>query len=317
MLLSLQLDGGAYLCSSPIKRDCSPRPPEGYGDCALESSDGVIFHFPRSLLIHSSTFFKSTLDTVPSTSTQQPKVSIEEKSSLVKLLLVHIDPTMSKPHVTEETIEPLLSLSLKYGVPHIQRWLTECMLTGRVDPVTGQETPALIRSKPLLILHFADKYDLKDVGKQALREVLKWPEDELEEGMESLPRPLEKYIRGVRKERTKRYQEYIDYLVIKATELSCSDCASNRNEQFVNLERVAHERPCWDAFVAAMSWETSPCDDCWMNSLLLYPADWQMECTEVEQALPEWPLSDIPSLRSLDACSKSVSHAFNEYACTP
>ena len=274
----------------------STRFPEDYGDCALESSDGVIFHFPRCLLRHSSIFFKNKLDVHPSSPEPIQHIVLEESSEILELLLIHMDPTMKTERVTEDILEPLLSVSLRYGVSHIKRGLMEGVLTGRVDPRTGEEISALIYSNPFSILRLAHRYDLADMGRQALREILRWSEDDLGEEIETLPKEFRIYIRRVRKERTAEYQQRLGRLLKmrSAPRSQCSNCSKSRIELFVSLERVAHERPCWSAFSEVVETEGYwSCKECRNESSLGCPDNWEKERTEVEQVLPEWPEPDV------------------------
>jgi hypothetical protein len=95
--------------------------PEGYGDFAFQSSDGVIFHFPKFLLSFVSPVFKDMYDMVDST-TNSEILKLTEDAETLDFLLRVIDPTKDSPSLIQEVVEKLLNAADKYQIDGVQSW---------------------------------------------------------------------------------------------------------------------------------------------------------------------------------------------------
>jgi hypothetical protein len=95
--------------------------PEGYGDFAFQSSDGVIFHFPKFLLSFVSPVFKDMYDMVDSAASDEILKLTEDAETLDSLLRV-IDPTKDSPSLIQGVVERLLNAADKYQIDGVQSW---------------------------------------------------------------------------------------------------------------------------------------------------------------------------------------------------
>lgn len=94
--------------------------PLGYGDFIMQSSDGVIFHFPKAILSYMSPVFEDMFKLA--TSEQGTSLIISENSQAWGLFLNHIDPKRQIPAFNFETISSISECAEKYRVSTIMKW---------------------------------------------------------------------------------------------------------------------------------------------------------------------------------------------------
>jgi hypothetical protein len=99
-----------------VTRDSTIFPP-GYGDFALESSDGLICHFPRHLLAYMSETFRD-MSSLPAGQGQvghsnesQTPLKVAEPGQILELFLQNIDLKQPTPPIDQSTIVPLLEMA--------------------------------------------------------------------------------------------------------------------------------------------------------------------------------------------------------------
>ncbi|PVF96029.1 hypothetical protein CPB86DRAFT_663839, partial [Serendipita vermifera] len=95
--------------------------PEGYGDFAFQSSDGVIFHFPQFLLSFVSPVFKDMFE-LGTTVTNEEILTLSENAKTLDILLHLIDPTKEPPPLDWTCVEDVLNAGDKYQVSGVLGW---------------------------------------------------------------------------------------------------------------------------------------------------------------------------------------------------
>ncbi|CCA77123.1 hypothetical protein PIIN_11106 [Serendipita indica DSM 11827] len=186
----------------------------GYGDFVLQSSDGKDFHFPRAILAFTSGFFKDMFD-LPNSSTaegtpEKPLV-LTESSQLVQMLLDVVNPNAPSPPLVlakpvdlcrflmglidpnESPFVYLLEAAHKYRIPCIFRWFEKEAIRAQVNEENREETPAILDKCPVFVLACARQHNLPQIGRLAIRELVKRPSLLLDEDVDLPP----KLYRGI------------------------------------------------------------------------------------------------------------------------
>jgi hypothetical protein len=244
---------------------------EGYGDFALQSSDGVTFYFPSFLLSYISPVFKDMIaagdtanknDTEPaetSHTTYDPikRVELTEHSRAIDAFLRHIDPNQSTPVLGEYEIRYLLEAGRKYQVPTIATWF-EAEATKRVlsphdpDPDVGQ---SLLTRKPALVISLAMEYNIKPLAQRAIQ---------YRAGHTSLGRDdigmgekAWSHICYFRQRRTELYLKVLRELSSMPPERNsdgreasstCGECKYQRSTWMIDIVEAILENPRWEVF---------------------------------------------------------------------
>jgi hypothetical protein len=210
----------------PTTQDSAKFPP-GYGDFALQCSDGVICHFPRYLLAYMSGFFRDmfSLPEAQSPNSSEP-LKVTETSEIIELLLQHIDPRARTPDMDPNTIVSLLEAARKYQVAVVTEWFEEeiklKIVIIFVDDVSAQAPLAqmepLLVTNPLLVLYCAVRFDLPRPGQLALRELTQCNESLLQSTDHDLP--LHVYLHGMdlRNKRVEFFTTFITELAALETD---------------------------------------------------------------------------------------------------
>ncbi|KIM31522.1 hypothetical protein M408DRAFT_327708 [Serendipita vermifera MAFF 305830] len=145
--------------------------PPGYGDFALQCSDGVVCHFPRYLLGYLSGFFKDMFELPNSNESVQSTNSLvlTEPSKTIELLLQYMDPKIGTAVIEQDTTVDLLEAARKYQVPTVTTRFQEELLLKRAYVLSQNRGSSLPVENPLLIFYCALRFDLPDVGRLALK----------------------------------------------------------------------------------------------------------------------------------------------------
>lgn len=140
--------------------------PKEYGDFALQSSDGILFGFPRLLLCLASPIFKDMLEIGDSTREREIVTLAEDRQS-IEFLLQHIDPGKPTPELDWKFVTKILTMGDKYQIPSIHKWF-EMAVACEVA-----EAPSLSIKEPMICLELAIQYELPLAEKLALRQLCK------------------------------------------------------------------------------------------------------------------------------------------------
>jgi hypothetical protein len=144
--------------------------PEGYGDFAFQSSDGVIFHFPQFLLSFASPVFKDMYD-MGNNAENGEILKLTEDAATLDLLLQFIDPTKESPRLIWDTVEKFIDAADKYQVNGVPSWFQK-----------EAELAALNNhyiERPMLCLELADRFEFKNLARLATRDLIKLSENDL------------------------------------------------------------------------------------------------------------------------------------------
>ncbi|KAG8812595.1 hypothetical protein FRC17_001949 [Serendipita sp. 399] len=286
---------------SSSKKKTSERFPAGYGDFVLKSSDGVVFHFSRSILAYMSDFFRGMFE-LPATEknqgTARKPLVLTETAAAIEVFLQQIDPKNPTPTIDHDTVIELLEMARKYQVQTIfDRF--QIMMRREHDQYTG-----LLFSRPLAVLYIAMQHDLEMVGKWALQELMQCSSRRIENDEVEIPAKTFQYIHRLRRERLRKLQAYIDVITKSNTTVdppsvtTCARCSTLRSELLLHLERSIEKNPNWSTFngICILA-PDKKCPQCRKvkPGLIDVPksqyAQWAKEMRDLEESLPPWPIA--------------------------
>jgi hypothetical protein len=309
---TFQADGGSISRQSETFH-------EGYGDFAIKSSDGVIFHMPSFLLSYMSPVFKDMFALGPprgnhdQTQPQQEPVCLTEDSKTLDLLFRHIDPKQTPQPLDEHTIPNLLEAANKYQVSFVMTWFDKEARASKQIRQDAQISPvdALISSNPTLVLSLASRYGLSSLAREALLirlGGLPIEDEELILGLE-----LYNLTRRLRRERLKLFMETIRKIADHRPEreetqylsgsfkrstnqikepgpLKCSQCDYQRSSWIMSLVEAVQKGPTWESFSAVAKTPNPKClttnSECkgWFKyvSYIINPFESQIKAKESE-----------------------------------
>ncbi|CAG8619731.1 11471_t:CDS:2 [Acaulospora colombiana] len=138
--------------------------PEGYGDFALKSADGVIFHFPRYLLAHASSIFKDMFE-IGDQTPSEGALPLTEDSNMLEALLLFIDPAKEARPPTWWAVDKFINTAEKYQVKGVIKWFEQ-----EVEKERSQHGEL---TSPMVCLALATQYGLKKVTQYALQDLVK------------------------------------------------------------------------------------------------------------------------------------------------
>ncbi|KAG8833240.1 hypothetical protein FRC17_011071 [Serendipita sp. 399] len=272
-----------------------------YGDFVLKSSDGVVFHFSRSILAYMSDFFRGMFE-LPATEknqgTARNPLVLTEAAAVIEVFLQQIDPKNPTPTIDHDTVIGLLEMARKYQVQTIfDRF--QIMMRRERDQYTG-----LLFSRPLAVLYIALQHDLEMVGKWALQELMQCSSRYIENDEVEIPAKTFQYIHRLRRERLRKLQAYIDVITKSNTSADppsvtkCARCSTLRSELLLHLERSIEKKPNWSTFngICILA-PDKKCPQCRKvkPGLIDVPksqyAQWAKEMRDLEKSLPSWPIA--------------------------
>ncbi|KAG8831968.1 hypothetical protein FRC17_002254 [Serendipita sp. 399] len=197
-------------CSLGMEMTTSTRFPTGYGDFQLQSSDGVICHFPKSVLSYTSGFFRGMLQLPIREDSSSPQMTsypliVTERAEILEAFLDLIDPNTVAPQLNAQTVRDILEAARKYDVPVIFLWFQREVKLRYHDVDSRQTTESFLLSNPLMTFSIAVEYSLEEVGKMAIAELLGCPSEHLDTTIAGVPIEALNRIRRARKERIKTY----------------------------------------------------------------------------------------------------------------
>lgn len=236
--------------------------PPHYGDFILQTSDAVLFHFPRSILAHMSPVFKDMFSS--SDSNEDQPLTVAEESAEWECFLSHIDPKKPIPPFNRDTIVGLLRAADKYQVSEILQWFeVEVILEYRSFEGSVHRIPPIVEF-PLLVLSLALQYSLEKTAQFATQELVGCPTAKL---FEDVPLSLRLY-RQIMHTREKRitwytecihllagYQEGGSWLVddnfdppILERDIKCGKCSAARSLWVHDMMNAVRDSPRWQVF---------------------------------------------------------------------
>jgi BTB/POZ domain len=245
----------------------------GYGDFALISSDGVRFHIHRSLLAHTSGFFKDLFS--PSQVHQSgfeeahgAFLLLKEPSITVEPLLRHIDPNET-PDIEISTITAVLEAARFYRIPLIIRWFESEVVAVRRSKFRGEIEPCFMEKHPLLVLALAHKFGLMDLTQSAMRELITCDAELWDEDIDAaIDGRLVLYCRGLRDKRIELYVELVESLtqhelsnakkIKDHNDETCMSCTVTRAKWTYSMLSSIIRRPEWSSFLAKYDEEIEP-----------------------------------------------------------
>ncbi|KAG8805285.1 hypothetical protein FRC17_005591 [Serendipita sp. 399] len=211
---------------------------EGYGDFKLQSSDGVIFFFPKWLLSYSSPVFQDmfqlgesnsdeqqkerevdaqTALVVAATSistTPQPSIQVTEDALILDLVLRHIDPRQVIAPIHEATIERLLEAARKYQLTPIMSWFEAEAVKHVEYPENPTPGRSLMAYNPLLVLALATEYDLVHLAQRAACALINGSPDLLLKNV-NIRLDIYRRVHSLREQRVKWYHQRVGTIAAK------------------------------------------------------------------------------------------------------
>ena len=128
------------------KLTVSSKFPEGYGDFAIKSGDGVICYFQKQLLSLTSIVFNdiftiSDASQGESSDGASRQVDVVENVESFPTL---IDPRLSNPPIDRDTIHDLLQMADKYQTSSILQWFEQEALVEHVNHATQSKSESIL-----------------------------------------------------------------------------------------------------------------------------------------------------------------------------
>jgi hypothetical protein len=288
--------------------------PEGYGDFALESQDGVICYFPSQILAHMSQVFRDmiTLGNNDLQASMSP-VKLTESGKTLELFLTHLDPTLTKASIDKKTISDLLEAAHKYQVKTIMQWFDLEATTQRTrrgtDTVVASDDFAM--NHPGHALSLATRYGLVETIRLSSRELCNCDSQILLDHAPALGLSMYLKVQRLRDTRIKRYQKWIGvmtkvrlesnkernvnnrpYFCTQADVYLCHKCIAQRAHWTTEILKAVHCEPAWKSFIRA--YETnSKCCFAWSDYFRDFLPGWEAEALREEAKLPEWPKEGV------------------------
>lgn len=294
--------------------------PEGCGDFAIESCDGVVCYFPRQVLILTSESFSDMFNISEEGNTKQidkARVSVEEKSEDLELFLTHLDPRVLTPTIGPHTIEPLLQMAHKYRADSIMRWFEREVVLLHVNRSTLESWESLLITHPMEVLQMAIRFGLEGTIGVALKEVSGCHRDHVTKKARHLDFPLYLEVCRLRQVRLQRYQGLIDVLskqrittiqnkvpsyshssrylptTLDDSDIKvCMKCATKRGSWVLAIERAVQEAPRWSTFIHTYE-DSSKCEGCelsWPAHFRQEIAGWKKIVEKEEAVIPVWEI---------------------------
>jgi hypothetical protein len=183
----------------------------------MQSSDGIVFYFPRSLLAYMSPVFNdmfslgSNIRRGERTETISP-LEISESSAALESFLCHLDPKITHSSIEEATIGQVLELARKYQVQSIFDWFEKEVVSLRGPVFSPGRASSLIMTNPSLVLHLAATYDLPQTARRACKVLAGCDASLLDCEHSGIDLKIYLYITNLRLLRIYRYKDYIQRL---------------------------------------------------------------------------------------------------------
>ncbi|KAG8753991.1 hypothetical protein FRC14_005490 [Serendipita sp. 396] len=292
-----------------MKKKISDRFPVNYGDFVLKSSDGVLFHFSRAILAYMSDFFRGMFELPTPDRTQgtaRKPLVVTETAVVLEGLLEQIDPKTLKPAFDNDTIIDVLEAARKYQVSIVLDRFQQKMNSER-DLRNSSRQSGLLYSRPLVVLHIALQHEMPEVGRWALRELMRCSAKLIEEDDVEIAVKSFKYIQRLRRERIQYFQRYIDALSKvspsrQATKTyrppaPCTKCVTARSGFLIQLDRALEREPSLNTFSRLCdAKDTTPCTMCggkiphFKSEFPKIFSMWSIEIKSLEDSKPAWPI---------------------------
>lgn len=281
---------------------------EGYGDFALQSSDGVVFYISSFLLAYASPVFGDmfNLGPRPIQSDQNdarddialqptPPVQLSEDAFTLDLLLRHIDPKQI-PAPIGEHVGKLLEVARKYQLGTIMLWFeTESMkyVEHPNNPTPGQ---SLMSYNPLLVLSLATEYDLRNLAQQAACAIIIGEASLLQKNVD-IRLDIYRHVCALREARIQWYVERIGVIASKLhrgkpVQPGTCPCSNTRSSWIHKLHEAVLKTPKWSVFAAVVASPTRHCKPGCGDWALQVEEDmmvWSHHALQMESALPILP----------------------------
>jgi hypothetical protein len=195
----------------------SKRFPKTYGDFSMQSSDGIVFYFPRSLLAYMSPVFDDMFSLGSGVRRGErtetgPPLEISESSAALEHFLCHLDPKITHSSIDEATIGQVLELARKYQVQSIFDWFEKEVVNLRGPVFSPGGASSLLMTNPSLVLHLAATYGLPQTAQSACKFLAGCDVSLLDCEYSGIDLKIYIYVSNLRLSRISRYKGYIQHL---------------------------------------------------------------------------------------------------------
>jgi hypothetical protein len=251
--------------------------PEGYGDFIFKSSDNIVFHFPHFLLSHASPVFSDMFQLGRDVQNQR-MLTLPEDHKTLEHLLCHIDSAKTTPKLDWECTPKVLAAAEKYQINNIFSWFEREVSLEALS----RSPPSLVH--PFTCLCLADKYNLQEIGRLALRQLVMYPIDKL-----TFPgyvnAELLRHLYSLREARTLWLTEVIaDLEDTTGLEVSCPDHLAKPRSWARAATREVIREPSWKTLLLAFAMNAPRCK-CNDSPRWSY---WLKKAPKIEAELPPW-----------------------------
>ncbi|KAG8806665.1 hypothetical protein FRC17_004874 [Serendipita sp. 399] len=270
--------------SNPLSTGTSHEFPEGYGDFKLVSSNNVTFYFPKFLLSYQSSVFEGMFAVGASSANQSNELRLTEDSGTLECLLRYLDPKKRSVPPTVDNVRPLLEASRKYDIPLIaELWEEQLMAQWRGVPASDE-----LISRPMECLAIASQFNLDQLTRFALRELLKAPLEKFNTDIIFESRTF-LHLMKLRANRVDWFEgKFVAFL---ATNVSTT-CSYVQYHDIMHravkaITREIHQEPSWKTIKKHMSDWPYYCGH-YQGSENLFNS-WKAEIEALETELPDLP----------------------------
>ncbi|KAG8766283.1 hypothetical protein FRC20_005831 [Serendipita sp. 405] len=263
--------------------------PQGYGDFRLISSDNVVFHFPPWFLSHMSPVFKDMLAMASNDEQRNSELRLTEDADTLDRFLRFCDPLKRILPLDMERVQPLLEAARKYQIPKIFEWMEERILMdmGKVN------SPLMKIQEPMTILALATRFDLENLAKVALRELIKAPSKDFQTTV-AFESHMFMHLFHLRQQRIKQMVDRVSNFhdLIKPAYTSCGQYQIHQELDY-KIKRLIvalTDEPSWATLKQNANLWPQGCPTCptFLSSSLLFQ-NWKVEILQEEMKMPELP----------------------------
>jgi BTB/POZ domain len=265
---------------------------KGNGDLAMKSSDNVVLYFPKVLLILASPVFKDMFGMAEhatdssSVDNAQPLV-MEEDSETLQELLLSIDPSKAMPPINPSTIEKVVRAAHKY---QIEKFITYFSYVVRQGPTCACAVHCgeFLSKNAALVLSLAKRYDLPDLARLALRQLIVEPMDTLLASSPAISVKMWPRLLRLRKQRTEWFLAYIDRIVHSRHPPGYQQVCVACYTRLVTWTRKLPDTPSWSSVEKEVATWLENCTSPYYSGVDTRGElrSWETEARELERQLP-------------------------------
>ncbi|KAG8843685.1 hypothetical protein FRB91_003192 [Serendipita sp. 411] len=236
-----------------------------------------------------SPVFKDMLAMASNDEQRNSELRLTEDADTLDRFLRFCDPLKRILPLDMERVQPLLEAARKYQIPKIFEWMEERILMdmGKVN------SPLMKIQEPMTILALATRFDLENLAKVALRELIKAPSKEFQTTV-AFESHMFMHLFHLRQQRIKQMVDRVSNFhdLIKPAYTSCGQYQIHQELDY-KIKRLIvalTDEPSWATLKQNANLWPQGCPTCptFLSSSLLFQ-NWKVEILQEEMKMPELP----------------------------